>query len=134
MLEGNNHNFNHYEIVLRPGCTPEQLKAEADQRLKPLEMEAEVKTMEEFLNEENRSIQNTRKMVYAICLFVLFWVFAGLFWIFSKLNALYYFSPSEWKLWSLFNELDEYWESVDVNEYNRREQAAEKRFKESRKK
>ena len=69
-----------------------------------------------------------------ICLFVLFWVFAGLFWIFSKLNALYYFSPSEWKLWSLFNELDEYWESVDVNEYNRREQAAEKRFKESRKK
>ena len=88
-MEGNNHNFNHYEIVLRPGCTPEQLKAEADQRLKPLEMEAEVKTMEEFLNEENRrSIQNTRRMVYAICLFVLFAALSGfmrmqvqLFWM-----------------------------------------------------
>ena len=89
-MEGNNHNFNHYEIVLRPGCTPEQLKAEADQRLKPLELEAEVKTMEEFLNEENRSIsiQNTRRMVYAICLFVLFAALSGfmrmqvqLFWM-----------------------------------------------------
>ena len=73
---------------MRPGCTPEQLKAEADQRLKPLEMEAEVKTMEEFLNEENRSIQNTRRMVYAICLFVLFAALSGfmrmqvqLFWM-----------------------------------------------------
>ena len=89
-MEGNNHNFNHYEIVLRPGCTPEQLKAEADQRLKPLELEAEVKTMEEFLNEENRSIsiQTTRRMVYAICLFVLFAALSGfmrmqvqLFWM-----------------------------------------------------
>ena len=68
-----------------------------------------------------------------VCLFVFFWVFAGLFWAFSKLNALYYFSPGEWRLWQLFNELDEYWESVDPAEYNRREQVAEKRFKESRK-
>jgi ABC-type antimicrobial peptide transport system permease subunit len=88
VMENNSHNFNHYEIVLRPDCTPEQLKAEADQRLKPLEMEAEVKTMEEFLNEENRSIQNTRRMVYAICLFVLFAALSGfmrmqvqLFWM-----------------------------------------------------
>lgn len=69
-----------------------------------------------------------------ICLFVFFWIFAGLFWVFAKLNALYYISPGEWKLWQLFNEMDEYWESVDEAEYNRREQAAEKRFKESRRK
>ena len=44
--------------------------------------------MEEFLNEENRSIQNTRRMVYAICLFVLFAALSGfmrmqvqLFWM-----------------------------------------------------
>ncbi len=69
-----------------------------------------------------------------ICLFVLFWVYAGLFWAFSKLNALYYFSPSEWKLWQLFNEMDEYWESVDEVEYNRREQTAEKRSKDTNQK
>lgn len=69
-----------------------------------------------------------------ICLFVFFWIFAGLFWAFAQLNALYYFSPGEWKLWQLFNELDEYWESVDRDEYNRREQAAASRSKGARKK
>ena len=69
-----------------------------------------------------------------ICLFVCFWVFAGLFWSFSKLNALYYISPSEWKLWQIFNEMDEYWESVDPMEYARREQAAQKRTKGTHKK
>lgn len=68
-----------------------------------------------------------------VCLFVLFWVFALLFWIFAQLNALYYFSPSEWKFWQLFNDLDDYWESVDVEEYERRERAAEKRSRKRRK-
>ncbi len=63
-----------------------------------------------------------------VCLFVVFWFFALCFWIFANLNALYYISPSEWKLWTLFNDLDDYWESVDPQEYERRERVAEQRF------
>ena len=59
-----------------------------------------------------------------VCLFVVFWIFAACFWVFSKINALYYFSPGQWKFWELFNEMDDYWESVDAQEYDRRERIA----------
>lgn len=59
-----------------------------------------------------------------ICLFVLFWVYAALFKVFSLLNALYYFSPSEWALYELYHRLDAYWESVDPAEFARRERKA----------
>ncbi len=62
-----------------------------------------------------------------VCLFVVFWIFAACFWIFAKLNALYYYAPGEWKFWELFNDLDDYWESVDPQEYDRRERIAKER-------
>lgn len=59
-----------------------------------------------------------------VCIFVFFWIFAACFWIFSRLNALFYLSPGEWTFWQLFNETDDYWESVDPEEYARRERVA----------
>lgn len=59
-----------------------------------------------------------------VCVFVFFWIFAGCFWVFSQLNALYYIAPGEWTFWQLFNEADDYWESVDPEEYARRERVA----------
>ena len=62
-----------------------------------------------------------------IALFVLFWVYALLFTLFSRLNALYYLSPSEWKLYELYGKLDAYWETVDPNEFIRRQRRAEQK-------
>lgn len=70
-----------------------------------------------------------------VCVFVFFWIFAGCFWVFTRLNALYYWSPSEWTFWEIFNETDDYWESVDPEEYARRERvAARKASKKPKKK
>lgn len=55
-----------------------------------------------------------------LCLFVLFWVYAVLFWGFAGLNSLFYRSPSAWSLYTLYRELDAYWESVDPDEFERR--------------
>ncbi len=62
-----------------------------------------------------------------ITLFVLFWVYALLFTIFSRLNSLYYLSPNEWKFYELYGKLDAYWETVDPNEFLRRQRRAEKK-------
>lgn len=59
-----------------------------------------------------------------VCLFVLFWVYAALFKVFSLLNALFYFSPSEWSLYEQYHRLDAYWESVDPQEFAKREEEA----------
>lgn len=62
-----------------------------------------------------------------VCLFVLYWVFAGLLECFSLLLSLYYLSPGEWTLYDQHRRLDEYWESVDPAEFARRQCAAEER-------
>ncbi len=59
-----------------------------------------------------------------VCLFVLFWVYAALFKVFSLSNALFYFSPSEWSLYEQYHRLDAYWESVDPLEFAKREEKA----------
>lgn len=56
-----------------------------------------------------------------IVLFVMFWVYALLFKLFSLLNSLYYFSGDEWDDYQLYQKLDAYWESVDEEEFARRE-------------
>lgn len=56
-----------------------------------------------------------------VVLFVLFWVYALLFRVFSLLNSLYYFSGDEWQYYQLYQRLDAYWESVDEEEFARRE-------------
>ena len=66
-----------------------------------------------------------------VVLFVLFWVYALLFKLFSLLNALFYFSPSEWTYYELYQKLDAYWESVDAQEYARR--AEQRRIQEEKK-
>lgn len=65
-----------------------------------------------------------------VCLFVLFWVYALLLWCFARLNSLFYRSPSAWSLYTLYQELDAYWESVDPDEFDRRDRSR----RESRKK
>lgn len=59
-----------------------------------------------------------------VVVFVFFWIYAACFWAFSRLNALFYVAPGEWTFWNLFNEADDYWESVDPEEYARRERVA----------
>lgn len=55
-----------------------------------------------------------------LCLFVLFWVYAALFLGFTKLNSLFYYAPGAWSFYTLYQELDAYWESVDPDEFERR--------------
>ena len=59
-------------------------------------------------------------------LFGLFWFYALLAFLFSRLNALYYLSPSDWKLYELYHRTDAYWESVDPEEFAKRQAAAKK--------
>ena len=59
-----------------------------------------------------------------VCVFVLYWVFTGLLECFSLLISLFYLSPGEWTLYEQHRSLDAYWESVDPNEFARRENAA----------
>ncbi len=79
-----------------------------------------------FLGGEDPAVIQIALSCFAmvICLFVFFWIFAGCFWVFSQLNALYYVAPGEWTFWQIFNEADDYWESVDHEEYARRERVA----------
>ena len=65
----------------------------------------------------------------SVCLFVLYWVFTGLLECFSLLISLFYLSPGEWTLYKQHRELDAYWESVDPDEFARRERAAAERRK-----
>lgn len=59
--------------------------------------------------------------VLLLCLFVLFWVYALLFHGFSLLNSLFFWSAGEWKLYRLYQTLDAYWETVDPEEFARRD-------------
>lgn len=60
-----------------------------------------------------------------VCLFVLYWVFAGLLEGFSLLLTLFYPVPGEWRLYRQHLELDAYWESIDPVEFARRNPDAE---------
>ena len=90
-----------------------------------------------FLGGEDPAVLQVALSCFAmvICIFVFFWIFAGCFWVFSRLNALYYVAPGEWSFYQLFHESDDYWESVDPEEYERRERVAhQKAYKARRKK
>lgn len=56
-----------------------------------------------------------------LCLFVIFWIYAGVLKGFSLLNSLFYSVPSEWSLYLIYRRADAYWESVDEAEFVRRE-------------
>lgn len=87
-----------------------------------------------FLGGEDPAILQIALSCFAmlVCVFVFFWIFAGCFWAFSQLNALYYWSPGEWTFWNLFNETDDYWESVDPEEFARRERVAARKTKKNK--
>ncbi len=90
-----------------------------------------------FLGGEDPAVLQIALSCFAmvVCVFGFFWVFAGCFWAFAQLNALYYLTPGEWTFYRLFNEADDYWESVDSEEYARRERvAARKALKRIRRK
>lgn len=69
-----------------------------------------------------------------LCLFVMFWVYALLLKVFSLLNSLFYLSSGEWKLYEQYQRLDAYWESIDPDEFARRQQKAMERKKSRRRK
>ncbi len=79
-----------------------------------------------FLGGEDPAVLQIALSCFAmlVVVFVFFWVYAACFWVFSRLNALYYVAPGQWHFWTLFNEADDYWESVDPEEYARRERVA----------
>lgn len=60
-----------------------------------------------------------------VCLFALYWIYAGLVECFALLLPLLYLCPGKWKLYALYRELDVYWESMDPVEFGRRERLAE---------
>ena len=65
-----------------------------------------------------------------LCLFVIFWIYAGALKSFSLLNALLYPVPSEWSTYLVYRRADAYWESVDPEESAKREaEAAQKKKK-----
>lgn len=59
--------------------------------------------------------------VLLVSIFVLYWVYVGLFQLFSLLTQLFFLAPSPWKYWELFHRIDVYWESVDPTEHAKRE-------------
>lgn len=67
-----------------------------------------------------------------VCLFGLFWLYVLLFKIFAILNAQFYYMPSSWSLFELYHKLDAYWESVDPEEFRRRENAEQERLAKKR--
>ena len=69
-----------------------------------------------------------------LCLFVMFWVYALLLKVFSLLNSLFYLSSGEWKLYEQYQRLDAYWESIDPDEFAKRQQKAMDRKKSRRRK
>ena len=69
-----------------------------------------------------------------LCLFVMFWVYALLLKVFSLLNSLFYLSSGEWKLYEQYHRLDAYWESIDPDEFAKRQQKAMERKKSRRRK
>ncbi len=59
--------------------------------------------------------------VLLLSIFVLYWLYVGLFELFSLLLRLFYLAPSPWKYWALYHRIDAYWESLDPAEHDRRE-------------
>ena len=58
-----------------------------------------------------------------VCLFAVFWIYAGVLKSFSLLNSLFYYAPGEWPLYLVYRRADAYWESIDPEEFARREKA-----------
>lgn len=89
-----------------------------------------------FLGGEDPAVLQIALSCFAmvVCIFVFFWIFAGCFWVFSQLNALFYAAPGEWTFYRLFNEADDYWESVDPAEYARRERVSARKANKAGKK
>lgn len=65
--------------------------------------------------------------VLLVSVFVLYWIYVGLFQLFALLLRLFYLAPTPWKYWELFHRIDAYWESVDPAEHARRERIDQSR-------
>lgn len=64
-----------------------------------------------------------------VCLFAVFWIYAGVLKSFSLLNSLFYYAPGEWPLYLVYRRADAYWESIDPEEFARREKAEARKKK-----
>ena len=65
-------------------------------------------------------------------LFVLFWFYALSYKGFCLLNSLFWRAPSEWTLYMTYQRADAYWESIDPQEFARRQAEAERTGKKSK--
>lgn len=64
-------------------------------------------------------------LILLLSMFVLYWIYVGLFQLFALLLRLFYLAPSPWKYWALFHQIDAYWESIDPQEHAKREAIAQ---------
>ena len=65
-------------------------------------------------------------------LFVLFWFYAMSYKGFCLLNSLFWRAPSEWTLYMTYQRADAYWESIDPQEFARRQAEAARTGKKSK--
>ncbi len=71
-------------------------------------------------------------MALLFVLFVLFWFYALSYKGFCLLNSLFWRAPSEWTLYMTYQRADAYWESIDPQEFARRQAEAERSGKKSK--
>lgn len=84
-----------------------------------------------FITGESPAVMEVSLALIAllVCLFVIFWIYAGAAKGFALLNSLFYHVPSEWSTYLVYRRADAYWESIDPEEFARREAECAKKKK-----
>lgn len=65
-MDSNQFNAGNLYVVLKEGCTPQQLKAEVNSRLKPLGLKVKTEKLKDRLNEEYSTVAIARSITYLI--------------------------------------------------------------------
>ena len=65
-MDSDQFNAGNLYVVLKEGCTPQQLKAEVNSRLKPLGLKVKTEKLKERLSEEYSSVAIARSITYLI--------------------------------------------------------------------
>lgn len=65
-MDSNQFNAGNLYVVLKEGCTPQQLKAEVNSRLKPLGLKVKTEKLKDRLSEEYSTVAIARSITYLI--------------------------------------------------------------------
>ena len=65
-MDSDQFNAGNLYVVLKEGCTPQQLKAEVNGRLKPLGLKVKAEKLKDRLSEEYSSVAIARSITYLI--------------------------------------------------------------------